>query len=263
MAPGRPSTWLGEAHFDDGLVVPAQPARRAVDICLTATDVVLRSAGRSTSLSWSDLESSIRSSAHAGDTWRIAPWSAGRAGPIGIGIAVEGCYVEASYDLRRAALTLMARIDRLFQHDTAVPLCARSAVSRAVDAQRELAAALCDLLADRPDLRDRLADPSRVERLVADITSAGLGSPPAAYGLRQSTTDVIWAMRQLGFGHRLHGRPLPGDEVPDEEVVIAAVLDQLKSNPHTTALDHAGVRAVVEEHLLAVEPWPFQALLEA
>lgn len=261
----EPSKWLAGATFDGGLVVPAQPGGGAADLRLTSEHVELMSVGHSAYLRWPGYRSALRSPADVADTRAISPWSSGRGGLIGIGLAVDGGYVDSTAPIRRAAQTWRNRINRFLQSGVVVPLCAVDHISAAVDADRDVMEVLCTLVVDRPDVRRHLEDRSRVERLLADLRSNRPVVPPFRAGVRRATTEVLTAMRLLGFEHRFYGRPLPDDELAGEDSVVATLLDRVRSNPYAQGveIDDAVVRSIVERYYLDVEPWPVQALIEA
>lgn len=190
--------------------------------------------------------------------------SAGGGGPIGVGVHLRGRYVEASVDLRAATHSLRNRLNRFMQGGVVVPLCGVVHVSWAVDRDRVAIEVLCALLVHRPELRARLEDGSRIGRLIEDLRTTSLQPVPHRIGVRRATTEILTAMRLLGYEHAFYGRPVPGDPLPESDEVVVRVLDRVRSSPYATGVDVDArqVRAVVEHNYLNVEPWPVQALTE-
>jgi hypothetical protein len=145
--------------------------------------------------------------------------------------------------------------------DHAVPLVV-SFIHRSARRERHTLATLASVFAARPDLRERLADPTRVAALARDLT-AGLQSMPMRVDtVRRDPTDVVTAMRAAGFVHPF-GRPLGPGTVGRLDDVVAATRAALEANPYRQGrdVDHEQLVRLVRCAYFDVEPWPFRALL--
>jgi len=122
---------------------------------------------------------------------------------------------------------------------------------------------LCELVAEHPELRPRLAERARVERLVGDMTSIPHAQHYARTGGRRRTVEVLTSMRLLGYVHH-HGRPLPDGTTPTTDEVTARVLAHVRQNRFAQHLDITEdfVRAIVENDYTGVAPWPLRALYD-
>lgn len=260
--------WLEHARFDEGLTVPGHPRRDAADLRLTAAGVELISPiGRACAdLDWSDYGPEFPPGLvdQGGDGWWIGQWSAGRSGPIGIGVGVDGDALAATAAVRAATRTWRNRLNRARQDGTVAPLYAIGHISGAVDADRQAIQALCALLALRPELRPRLAERGRVEQLASDLRTIRHHTPSYRMGTRRSTVEITTAMHLLGYEHRFFGRPLPDDQLPNEAEAVERVRQRIASNPYARGVhvDDGAIPEVIHKTYLGVEPWPFRALTE-
>lgn len=260
----RPSPWLAEARADSGIFVPAHPSAHGVGLRLSADHVTVGDPSTGlVQLSWDDL-ASPEIGRHARTTaWSITSWSSGRSGEIGIGLAVEGHYVAATESIRRARRSWRNRINRFLQEGVVVPLCAVGHISLAIDRDRQTVQMLSALLVLRPDLRPGLSDDDRVGLLLSDLRATPLGVRSERTGLRRASTEVLAAMRVLGYQHRFHGRPLPDDQMPPLDEVVTKVIERVRSNPYAKGveIERSNVEQLVRRNYLDVEPWPVGALL--
>jgi hypothetical protein len=124
--------------------------------------------------------------------------------------------------------------------------------------------ALFKVCRKRDDLRARLGDTERMYWLGREL-SRGMLRPPAppAGGLRRDTTDVLTAMRALGFKHE-YERPLAGAPLPFLEDVVAKTQARLEASPYRrgrSPIDDDRVAEIVRRAYLDVDPWPFRALV--
>ena len=128
--------------------------------------------------------------------------------------------------------------------------------------ERATLQALVRLIASRPEVRERLADPQRMARLAVDLTTRPLGVVHERTGMSRDGLDAVTAMHQAGFVHRF-GRPLPEDNVPALERVLSGTKKLLASNPHRSVrrTDDRVVERYVRRNYTDVEPWPFAALV--
>jgi hypothetical protein len=179
-------SWLAGAFADEGaLVVPGVPARNTATVRLTeeAVLVSMRTAtGRLDWRSYPALDASSRP-----DAWTVVPWTGGRGGLIGVGLAANGASRTAASSVIEAAKSLRSRLNRMFiDNPASIPLCTTRHISPA-DKERATFGALVCLLATRPDLRTRLNEPSRLASLAAEIGPGALLEPTSHFGIRRST----------------------------------------------------------------------------
>jgi hypothetical protein len=260
--------WLEHARFDEALTIPGHPRRHAADLRLTPARVeLIAPMGRARAhLDWSDYGPAFPPGLvdQGGDGWWIGQWSAGRSGPIGIGVGVDGDSLSATAAVRTAIRTWRNRLNRWLQDGSVVPIYAIGHVSGAVDADRQAIQALCALLVLRPELRPRLAERGPVEQLASDFRSIRHHTPGYRMGTRRSTVEITTAMHLLGYEHRFFGRPLPDDQLPNEAEAVERVRQRIASNPYARGVhvDDEAIRAVIDKDYLGVEPWPFRALTE-
>ena len=121
---------------------------------------------------------------------------------------------------------------------------------------------LCRLLHTRPDIRQGLGVPARCERLRADILRNPLGPVVDRLGVSSRSIEIHHAVRATGMTHRLGGRPVPGDSLPEEDVAIETVLGWLSHSHSEQAktVPEEEVREVLRSDYYSIAPWPFAAL---
>lgn len=258
----RTSRWLRGAAADAGLLIPGSPSGRSCDLLLAPDFVVIQADDVAARLHWRDF--STESSVGAKGRWCVTPWSFGRGGDIGVGIELDGCYVDATEDLRRRRRSVINLINRSLQSGAVAPLCAVGHISRAVDADRAMVSVLCSVLAERPAARQRLDDARTVHRLIDDMLSQRHDVVPFVTGGKRRTVEILTALRSLGYEHRLGGRPLPDEKVPTLDVLVPLVLAKVRASPYAQGLeiDHAMVRDVVNRRYVSVNPWPVTELFK-
>lgn len=257
----RTSRWLRGAAADAGLLIPGSPSGRSCDLLLAPDFVVIQADDVAARLHWRDF-STTESSVGAEGRWCVTRWSFGRGGDIGVGIALEGCYVDATEELRRRRWSLTNRINRSLESGVVAPLCAIGHISRAVDADRAMVSVLCSVLAERPAARQRLDDARTVRRLIDDMVSQPHAVVPFVMGSKRRTVEILTALRSLGYEHRLGGRPLPDEKVPTLDELVPLVLAKVRASPYAQGLkiDHAMVRDVVNRRYVSINPWPVTEL---
>lgn len=256
--------WLGAAVAQgEGLCLPGRPAGRAADLYLTGDAAFVRGAGAEARLPWEDYRLAWPRPGHRTPAaWALTHAVRGLAVDYGVGIEVGGRAVEATGAVRRATNSVRNRMSRLVDHRVVVPLHLPLGPSFADRPQRETLAALLAVLAERPAVRRRLAEPGRATRLAADMAGSRLtfrtGEPTGA-GAR----EVFRAMVELGLHPPPGGRPIPGDEPVVVDEAVARVVDHLRRGPTGTAIGSGVVASVVGQAFRDGEPWPFAALTDA
>ncbi len=262
MARHRTSRWLGGAVANGGLLIPGFPSRRSCDLRLTADAASASADDLSVIFAWEDFAG--ERAGRLADSWSISEWSSGRSGPIGVGLAVDGRYVEATMEIRRRRRSLMNRVNRSLQDGVVLPLCAIGHISDVLDDDRTMISVLCTVLAEREELRPRMNDSNRLHRLVADLMSRPHDPIPLHVGVRRRTLEILTALRALGYEHRLGGRPLPDETITSVDDLALQVLAKVRANPYAQGLniDETTVREVVYRYYVAVAPWPIAALMD-
>jgi hypothetical protein len=256
------SRWFGSAvAVGGGLRLPGRPADHAASLHLGRDGVVLRMGTASARLEWECHRASGAFGSHDDGNWWLTSFARGRAGPIGIAIGVERDAAAVTAGVRAATRTLRNRFHRLLQDDAIVPLRATGWARPGVAAERDTLSALCRALAERPAMRSRLADPACTRRLVRAMADRPLLARPEVTAGRRDTTEVLGALRALGYRHLIGGRPLPGD-LPALDLVVDQVFERLGHDPYARDVrpTRSKVAQIVRRHFLDVEPWPFEGL---
>ncbi len=266
------AAWLAGARVDDdGLVLPGIPTRHTCDMTVGPDGVVLTAGWTSTTLPWGHhrahpapiaFDPTYRS-ANGGDGWWLTAWSSGNnGGTTGIAVAVVGDDAERTTRVRKLRSTWRTRLGRLGATGEAVPLVIGALLEPRLDAERGIIAVLCQVLAERPELRARLADRGRTERLLADLRRRPLPMVLDIDHASRRPFEVGSSLKRLGYTHALRGRPLPDEVLPPLNEVVSRVLADLRRNPFSRDLGigEPQVRAIVRQRYL-VEPWPFGALV--
>jgi hypothetical protein len=202
------------------------------------------------------------------DAWNVTYYTVGQGGVFGIAIRVTGHLDERSVAVRKDTASFWRRFNMFWGETTGhassrIPVVPASG-PRMYTAERDTLSQLCDLLAGRAHLRERLHDSARVARLARDLCHTQLARPVAPEAIRGRTLDVEVALRHAGYVHRLT-RPLPIDAIAPLEEVIARVRHQLDLLPSPAPGRHASdadIEAVARSHYLDVAPWPFAALFD-
>ena len=181
-------------------------------------------------------------------------WSPKQAG---IGVQLDGALARAAERLQ-PTVTIWSQPDFGDGCRLAVTTALRS-----TRAGHDTLLALTSVLAHRPDMRARLADPHTVGRLAADL-AAGMRERPDDHVPTFSVgdLDVALALYRCGLVFE-HGRPLPGEVVEPDEARqrVHATLDTMPLRGRRRP-DPATIERVVRRRYLDVEPWPFAALLD-
>jgi hypothetical protein len=257
-----PSPWLEGARDDGGLFLPGSPERHAADLRIGPESVEVSAGGKTVGLAWSHAALDLRT--RLGDGWRLVPWICARGGCAGAAIDISGSYVERTAEIQAALQTRRNRLLRFLLEAADIPLCASTVGSVRLDDDREAIGILCSILAVEPEMRARLAQPVRVNRLIHDLKTRRFRFAPFRVGFRRAVTEVLTGMRLAGFEHRFGGRPLPGVTLPPLDEVVRRVLERIAENPYArgVVIDQERAREIVRRNYLEVEPWPLEALID-
>lgn len=199
------------------------------------------------------------------DGWAVVPWTDGRAGPLGVAVQVSGRLEDMTAALYSATSSVWRRFNAamgssLIGHS--LPVLPNNTAFDPAFKEFSLLAALCAVLHDMPNLRPRLGDSGRVQRLARDLEAQRLKRSAAGSGVSGDAVDIHFALVKLGYTHR-YTRPLAPCSSTVAEVTDQ-VLAALSTNPYRTgrAIDREHVERIVRRDFVDVEPWPFGALVE-
>jgi hypothetical protein len=123
--------------------------------------------------------------------------------------------------------------------------------------------AFADVLHTQKNLRPRLDNADRVNRLASDLQAGWLGHPIPHTGVGRDSTDIHTALRQGGFVHRFR-RPLTTLGMPTVDEVVSRVEELMRANPYRAdrTNDRAQIERIVRRDYAEVKPWPFVALVD-
>jgi hypothetical protein len=263
------SGWLGAATAtDEGLVLPGSPPGQGCDLLVGPGGLTVQAGWSSATLAWHQFRvwpgpdpGLGTPSTRRGSSWSIAPF--GTEEPVGVAVEVTGSCSDDTALVRRQRRTWTDRLIRRRNGRDRVPVVTRWSVDARLDQERDTLATLCQLLAQRPELRPRLGEPRRVGRLAHDLATATPGEVRDLDPLGRRRFEVVNALKRLGYVHRYGGRPLPEAPLPPRSQVVDRVAAELHRSPYTRDLfiDPELIRQLVDERYF-VEPWPFRALLD-
>ena len=243
-------------------MIPGDPPKHGCDLILKAEHVEVHAGEEAgAALGWDELDSVYRPWDGFSDRWRFEAWATAtdvgflqHMAGSGLGITVHRRCHAVTVQVMAARNTRRNRFNRSMAKGAAVPLAPWSRISPTLAHNGLLVDVLCAVLAERPEARARLDDPARVTQLAADLKARPLELVDIPIMARSATIEVLEALQRTGRGHRYGGRPVPGDPLPSVDELVAAV------EREGVGVEPDQIREVVEEHHLAVEPWPFEAL---
>lgn len=254
---------------DDGHLEARPFWRRGRVVTLAFTEpglVVSTDHAPDVTLPWSAYvpDSAAASIGPGADIWSIGWWTQGQAGQFGVSVVTHGALsdsVEATADATRTwwrALDLR-RSGRTT--GTALPMLPGASEFSRYAPERSTLGALCHVLRDRTDLRHRLEEPARMQRLGEAVRKHLLPGRAAPKNPTGNTADVLRAMRQAGYVHPF-GRPLSRADIVRSTMVVDEVRSLVLADPHRLGrpIDSALVDRLVRSYYLDVEPWPFAVL---
>lgn len=249
--------WLRAARFEGGLLVPGRPRRRNFDLLLTPGHAAIRRSGELV-LPWSAHLDFVRCEASA-EGWHVGSW--GGKGAAGAAVALQGSLMEQSRVLPLMR-TRSARWASTAIGGGRAPLHRLTPFDRPSDL--DVVHALCTTLAQRTDLRPRLADAGTVNALVSRIIRSSHRRGYQVQGVRRISIETSSALRALGCVHPIGGRPLPDERVPSPLELLPQVLDRIHASPFATdvTIDSAEVLALIGRGYSHMEPWPFEPLFD-
>lgn len=256
--------------IDGGISIPAQNSiEPTCNLLITRAGVVVWHGSASCPLAWPEhaaVPHDLDRPPHAEDRWWITIASSGGSRRAGVVVAVDGTLIERADPVRRSSL---GSGPLSWMRDVGSGLTPSGhwlPLSQPIEPHvgREdaaMIAALCTVLASRPAALERLSDPVRAELLVHELRTVRLGTIANRDSLRAATLDTLNTLKALGLVHQVGGRPVPGDPIEAEDVVVDRVVERLRASPyHPEGVDEAAVRRTVRRVYTDVEPWPFGAL---
>jgi hypothetical protein len=248
------SRWFAGARAaDGGLLLPGRPTRHAADLLLRPDEVVVTYRDEQATLPWTPGPS----------RWSISAFCERRSAPVGVALAVADPVSKDIVSLAARTRTLRNRLLLLFEAPrTAIPLRARTRDLPPDRRERDTLTALCALLRDRPALRARLGERTRVEALAGRLAEDPLADHTGIAAARRRRFEVQNALLAMGFTHPHGGRPYPGDVRIGADELVERVRHRLAANPHAAGLDFDDelIREVVHRSYLDVPPWPMEPL---
>ena len=249
------SVWLQPAHaVAGGLLVPGTPTGRSCDLLLTPAGAQVSMGDVRVDLPYGKFG--------VGDGWWLTGWTFTRGGDqIGVALGGTGLFVADIAALRDARSTVVQALSSMSSTRGVAPLDAASLVSPGTAADTTAMGVLCQTLAARPAWRPQLSDPKRVTGLLHDLATREHKALATRTGVRRRTVETCIAMLQLGLTHQVQGRPLPDQVLPSEDEVVHWVTRKIANNPYALRGDEAKIRAIVKRNYLAIQPWPFWALM--
>ena len=198
------------------------------------------------------------------DSWTIGWWTTGQAGRFGVSVITRGALSESTEGIAAATQTMWRAFDlRRSGHTSGVvlPVLPGASEFSRHEAARSTLAALCHVMRDRTDLRDRLEEPARMQRLATELQRNLMPARTTPQKPARDTADVLQAMRQAGYVHPF-GRPRSRADSGRSTLVVDEVRTRVLTDPHRSGrpIDTALVERLVHSHYLDVEPWPFAVL---
>jgi hypothetical protein len=200
------------------------------------------------------------------DSWSVTYYVTARSFR-GVAVQVTGRLRDDGRALLEATNTLARRLGRALDWndgDVPIPIVTgpRNWFSANEDERVSTLAALVELLRRRPELRERLGDPGRMEALAHTLQNGLLGLPNVGDGMTRDVTDARVALRMAGYVHPLGRPPAPGLLDP-LEVVMRRTLERLDANPHRTGrvVDLEWLEEIVRRSYYDIAPWPFEPLV--
>lgn len=239
---------------------------RAMVICGDLTPIAL---------AWDEHRTTVAAS-NGHDDWAVAPLRADVREYNGLVVLLTSRYAAAAAPILEATTPrdLLGEMHALRSDPyIRLPIAPRTKTDTGLTyvAERATMNALISVLADRPELRQRLADQRRTAQLAADISKGMLRPPDTAIVHRRRTREILAAMDAAGLAHPYH-RPLPGDPVPSIDTALSAVRDTLvhatdhgddhdERHGDDDRPDDEHIGDVVRKYYVDLAPWPFWALL--
>ncbi|MEY4230043.1 MAG: hypothetical protein RLZZ362_892 [Actinomycetota bacterium] len=198
------------------------------------------------------------------DSWTIGWWTSGQAGRFGVSVITRGELSESTQEIAAATQTRVRTLDlRRSGHKSGVvlPVLPGASEFSRYEAERSTIAAMCHVLCERTDLRHRLEEPARMQRLASVLQRTFMPARSTPQKPAPNTADVLRAMRQAGYVHPF-GRPLSRADIDRSTLVVDEVRTRLLTDPHRSGrpINAALIDRLVHSHYLDVEPWPFAAL---
>lgn len=251
-----------EARSEGGLRVRASSAYEWIQLGLGSEFAEVRARGANpVSLPW-------RGASEANVEWWISSWAwvkqwqPGESNAAGVAVLITGSARAKCVEVIHAINSLGRRLTERDQAYASLPIVRSDSPAHTFEAERDTLRALVSMLESRTNLRARLDDRERMQRLVRELSVGCVALPRPTKALSRDRIDIRTAIVQSGLVYE-HGRPVPGDPTVGLEEASGRVLDALHLNRHRQGrpVDEATVTAMVRHSYCDVEPWPFRALM--
>ena len=263
--------WFERSYASDrGLVIPGSSKRRCATSLLTAEGLIVQKGNVEALLSWDTLSRDWFLASFSAVEWTQSSMSAPnpRYPVIGVAAYTFGSATQAvnpvliAIAVGRRPLPIGDPLKHAFKWGPVVSLHKPRAYLFGRYRYDTTLGFLCRLLHTRPDIRQGLGVPARCERLRTDILQNPVGPVDSHLGIRSRTIEVHHAVRATGLTHRLGGRPVPGDLLPEEDVAVDTVMGWLSHNRSQQAktVREEEAREVLRSDYYSIAPWPFAAL---
>lgn len=254
---------------DDGHLEARPFWRRGKVLTLTYTEpglVLTTDRAPDVTLPWAAYvpDATAASLAPGADIWTIGWWTTGQAGQFGVAVITHGVLSDSVQPTYEATRTWWRAMDLRRSGRTAgtpLPVLPGASEFSRYAAERSTLGALCHVLRDRTDLRHRLEEPARMQRLATALRKHLLPLRSTPQHPTGNTADVLRAMRQAGYVHPF-GRPLSRADVDRSSLVVDEVRSLVLADPQRLGrpIDTSLVDRLVRSYYLDVEPWPFAVL---
>lgn len=255
------TSWLtGGYASTEGLVIPGRPHRSTATIRLAEDGLSVSTEDARATLSWGD----------AGEQWEFCGYTLRRGGGTGVSLRVWGSCADETTDVHKSTQTLANRIQEWMNYSARspsgdeeyLPLYATHVIGFTAIKEQETLQQLCLVLKAEASVRTRLADPVRVERLLADLCAHPQNVVARDTAVRRIPTEIQTAMRSLQIVHP-YGRPVPGlGPAWTSESATEAVLNFIAASPWAKGIEVSPrvVAHYLDDHFFKLAPWPFAAL---
>lgn len=263
--------WFERAYASQrGLVIPGSSKRRCATALLTTDGLVVQKSGVEAMLDWDAFSHDWFLASFPATQWTQSTASAPHPRHPVIGVAayaypvVTGAITPVLIALAasRRRLPIGDPLTHAFKLGPVVPLHKPGVYLFGRHRYDTTFGFLCQLLHGRPEFRQGLDVPDRCERLRADILRNPVGPVTDHLGLRSRSIEIHNAVRSAGMLHRLGGRPIPGDPLPEEDAAVETVMHWLSHSHSDQAktIRREEVRDLLRSDYYAIDPWPFGAL---
>jgi hypothetical protein len=263
--------WFEHSYASQrGLVIPGRPQRRCATALLTMEGLVVEKNGVEALLNWDTFAHDWFLASFPATQWTQSAVSAPnpRHPVAGTAAYTYGVTTEAILPVlmalaaARRPLPIGDPFKHVFKWGPVVPLHKPRSFLAGRSRYDTTLGFLCQVLHARPDFRQALGVPSQCEDLRTDILRSPMGPLTDHLSIRSRSIEIHNAVRSAGMTHRLGGRPVPGDPLPEEDAAVETVMRWLSGSHSDQAkiVREQEVRDVLRSDYYSIDPWPFAAL---